>query len=206
MLSRALRGAHLLALLTGPGATSGSSVGLTVGYMGLDEGDVLRGDGAVSRWPCTRQTRSVESASGAPHRIHSGLCSTQSCCIRRRLWVSQRNTRRWTSSRLIRCWLRVSAACRVCVSGSITQKLATAPHDVGDVVAGKRAPGRQCCRRSGRRAAPPAAPAPPSAAATGAAQSAAGRLSESPVHPTPQVQTKSDVRRLTIRYCAAVYK
>ncbi len=70
MLSRALRGAHLLALLTGPGATSGSSVGFTVGYMGLDEGDVLRGDGAVSRWPCTRQTRSVESASGAPHRIH----------------------------------------------------------------------------------------------------------------------------------------
>lgn len=69
MLSKALRGAHLLALLTGPGATSGSSVGLTVGYMGLDEGDVLRGDGAVSRWPCARQTRSFESASRAPHRI-----------------------------------------------------------------------------------------------------------------------------------------
>jgi hypothetical protein len=48
--------AHLLALPAGAGASSMSSVGLTVGYMGLWLGEALRGEGPVigwfTRWPC----------------------------------------------------------------------------------------------------------------------------------------------------------
>ena len=47
---------HLLALPAGAGASSMSSVGLTVGCMGLWLGEALRGDGPVigwfTRWPC----------------------------------------------------------------------------------------------------------------------------------------------------------
>lgn len=46
---------HLLAFPAGAGASSISSVGLTVGYMGLWEGDAERGEGPVcTRCPCIR--------------------------------------------------------------------------------------------------------------------------------------------------------